>query len=425
MRPSRVVRVVWAIALALAMQVSVAHAAKTSAEDKLDICHIPPGTPWQSHTITIGAGALPAHLAHGDLLGPCQNDCRLFGTDCDDGDACTADSCDPATGACLHGQPTDCDDGDVCTDDSCDPVTGECRNEVVPLRSCDDGDACTSADVCQVGVEHCAGTPTENCCESAEQCGDGNPCTIDGCTMNQCTHDAKDCDDGDACTVDGCSPLDGECMSAPKNCDDQDESTVDSCDQATGMCVNEASCREIGTLCDSAADCCSDVCLEGLCVTIAPIGDPYGPNTDPDAEAAARAGLCTAPDIPGEFCSPWKPCCQPSNSCLIYEDSKGLCYDLSEFSTGACIQPSPSDPNPSCSAGADDVYDECCWGYCDDPDFDGHGTCRIFNSEPTWDCTRGTDGSSGTLFSGDEACSIDLPCCNGSACNLATGNCHP
>jgi hypothetical protein len=41
---------------------------------------------------------------------------------CDDGDACTDDSCRD-DGACMHA-PRSCDDGLDCTDDSCDPSTG-------------------------------------------------------------------------------------------------------------------------------------------------------------------------------------------------------------------------------------------------------------------------------------------------------------
>lgn len=38
---------------------------------KTTICHIPPGNPNNAHTISVGNGAVPAHLAHGDYLGPC------------------------------------------------------------------------------------------------------------------------------------------------------------------------------------------------------------------------------------------------------------------------------------------------------------------------------------------------------------------
>ena len=43
-------------------------------EDEVCICHIPPGNPGNAHTICIGESAVPAHLAHGDTLGPCDEE---------------------------------------------------------------------------------------------------------------------------------------------------------------------------------------------------------------------------------------------------------------------------------------------------------------------------------------------------------------
>jgi hypothetical protein len=40
-------------------------------DGKVTICHIPPGNPANAHTITVGAPAVKAHLAHGDEIGPC------------------------------------------------------------------------------------------------------------------------------------------------------------------------------------------------------------------------------------------------------------------------------------------------------------------------------------------------------------------
>lgn len=40
-------------------------------EEKVTICHRPPGNPENEHTIVVGAPAVPAHLAHGDDLGEC------------------------------------------------------------------------------------------------------------------------------------------------------------------------------------------------------------------------------------------------------------------------------------------------------------------------------------------------------------------
>jgi hypothetical protein len=43
------------------------------AASKVTICHIPPGNPDNAHTITVSKSAVPAHLAHGDVIGPCNS----------------------------------------------------------------------------------------------------------------------------------------------------------------------------------------------------------------------------------------------------------------------------------------------------------------------------------------------------------------
>ncbi|KAG2479188.1 MAG: hypothetical protein NPMRTH1_80004 [Nitrosopumilales archaeon] len=40
--------------------------------EKEVICHIPPGNPSKAHTITVGGHAVDRHLAHGDVIGPCD-----------------------------------------------------------------------------------------------------------------------------------------------------------------------------------------------------------------------------------------------------------------------------------------------------------------------------------------------------------------
>ena len=91
----------------------------------------------------------------------CGFDCSAI--ECDDGNACTADTCDPALEMCVHtpvgdgaacdfeGLPgvciaglceedpcanIDCEDGDPCTIDSCDPLDGSCSY----VNTCGDTD---------------------------------------------------------------------------------------------------------------------------------------------------------------------------------------------------------------------------------------------------------------------------------------------
>lgn len=86
------------------------------------LCHLPNGNLENIHTITVSENALPAHLAHNDLIGSCDNNCGLL---CDDGNACTIDACDQITGECLADHPpVDCDDSNPDTIDTCDSAHG-------------------------------------------------------------------------------------------------------------------------------------------------------------------------------------------------------------------------------------------------------------------------------------------------------------
>jgi len=133
--------------------------------------------------------------------------------DCDDGNECTEDLCDPADGTCDNPAETDgtmcdfegvggicmsgvcedaglcdgidCSDGNECTEDLCDPVDGSCDNPAeMDGTVCDFGGV---GGVCMSGV-----------CEDAMLC------------------DGIDCDDGNDCTIDDCDPVDGSCVGTPE-----------------------------------------------------------------------------------------------------------------------------------------------------------------------------------------------------------------
>jgi hypothetical protein len=147
---------------------------------------------------TFGAGRIDA-LGAIDATGT-----KTCGVDaeCDDGSACTVDTCEGCT--CEHRAAT-CDDGNACTADSCDPVAG-CQHADLPDgTACGDGDVCNGDETCVAGA--CApGTPIT--------CDDGDACTTDTCDPVTGCSSTSACDDGDACTVETCDPT-GGCTSDP------------------------------------------------------------------------------------------------------------------------------------------------------------------------------------------------------------------
>ena len=116
---------------------------------------------------------------------------------CEDGNACTKDTCDAGTKSCSNTASVACDDKDPCTADSCDKASGACVYTGA-TGSCDDGNPCTVGDACAV---------------------------VDGKGACKAGKDVKDCDDSNPCTDDTCNVVTGckqtpnsgqvECFNAP------------------------------------------------------------------------------------------------------------------------------------------------------------------------------------------------------------------
>ena len=68
----------------------------------------------------------------------------------DDGNACTTDGCDTATG--VFHTPVNTDDNNACTTDACDTSTGAITHTPV---STDDSNACTTDAVVQYFNRRC------------------------------------------------------------------------------------------------------------------------------------------------------------------------------------------------------------------------------------------------------------------------------
>jgi hypothetical protein len=279
--------------------------------------------------------------------------CRTS-ADCNDGIACTVDTC-AAGNVCEH-QPMDalCEDGESCVAGrGC--VFGACTTSA----DCDDGVPCT-VDNCGVSYtcEHqpldalCgageACDPTAGCrpigeCRTAADCPDEVACTVDECGVDyMCAHTANDalCGEGEVCdqtvgcyvwracaTVDDCAGLYNFCdgiprcdpefgcrpPATPRVCDDSDDCTTNACDRDLGRCVFEYDCSDGG--CAAANPAClwhgcfdidppiaqrcaldhvnynfGRVCFELRGPSLAVLPNPPGTLTDPLAMAPAPAG---------------------------------------------------------------------------------------------------------------------------------------
>lgn len=319
--------------------------------------------------------------------------------DCDDGNVCTLDACDPMAGckhthqqgacddgnactvedfcldsACKPGSALDCNDGDVCTFDNCHAELG-CENPP-NTAPCDDGSACTKGDVCADG----------NCVPGAEiACDDGNGCTDDSCDpVEGCvfTPNSDACDDGNECTTgDHCAG--GACVGEEIIvCNDHNVCTDDICDLETGCkhVANSALCDDLNACTDG------DSCENSACTSGPPLDCDDG-NVCTDDSCDEESGcinanneidcddgnLCTLGDICSqgkceglepEDCDDGNPCtldtCKPKEGCT-YSFSSAPCNDadactLGDFcSEGACV----GSQDLICNDGNDCTDDSC------------------------------------------------------------------
>ncbi len=298
-----------------------------------------------------------------DGNGNCQNEPEPEGTGCDDGDACTTeDAC--TGGQCTGGPPLECDDGNPCTDNSCDQHGG-CVS--IPNQDpCDDGDQCTTNDTCAGG--QCVGGPPLDC-------DDGNPCTSGICDpdlgcVSPPSPSGTPCDDGNACTTqDTCAG--GECVGGPApKCNDSNPCTTDSCDSQTG-CTHAPN---DDALCDDSNECTEgDACVGGECVPGTPVDCDDG---NPCTEDSCAPGV-------GCVTSPAEGPCDDDNLCTVNDTCIG----------GECA----GGPPLTCDDDGDPCTEETC-----DP---ANGQCVSVPIEP---CC-----GNGVREEGEECDGGDAPECPG------------
>jgi hypothetical protein len=233
--------------------------------------------------------------------------------DCDDGVACTVDTCGP-TGNCLHAPNAAlCSTGALCH-----PVTGCVAGTICGSPAdCVDSDPCTRNEVCSTATATCSFTLLDNdgdgeipvvCggtdCNDAlgsvgagadELCGNGRDDDCDGVIDNDATI-ASDpltllnseancgacgnaCGLGESCLRGVCTPCGGS-VGAP--CCDTFCPSLSSC--GGGTCNNGGGCVVSGVSATCSASCGA-------------LGEPCCPGSVCDLGGACASGVCTDPTM--------------------------------------------------------------------------------------------------------------------------------
>lgn len=352
---------------------------------------------------------------------------------CDDGDPCSvADSCKNA--ACAPGVPKDCTDGNACTQDGCNSASGGCEYKILTGSPCSDGNACTGPDAC--AGDTCKGT--------AANCDDGNPCTEDSCAPTTGCANAPTtlgCSDGNACTqtdtCDGKGGCVGLAIDPTVVCSDGNPCTADSCDQAKG-CTNPA----IAAPCDDNNPCTNgDVCEDAACKSGTNVcacqsdldcagkedgnacnGILYCNKTSAPYVCEIKPGSIVTCDISGDSICKKTTCNQVSGQCVATSAPNGtqcdadgtVCTENDGCVGGNCVAGVPL----NCDDGKPCTTDAC------DP---AKGCSNVPNTLPCTDnnlCTVGDVCGGGVCLPGPLTVCDDNSVCTTDSCNLQTGNCQ-
>ncbi|MGB0588689.1 MAG: lamin tail domain-containing protein [Myxococcota bacterium] len=308
-------------------------------------------------------------------------------SDCDDGLSCSVQTCKSGSNECGYGpafsgccdqdkecpntwfcgddntckqcqdQP-DCNDGNPCTNDFCDPSTNLCENIAIEDccqedGDCDDGLFCTN-DSCDGDTCQYIPTSDESCCDTNADCVVDDPCVVTSCYKNpqkgiqtcrlgpadpNCCTDNTDCDDGNSCTLDTCF--------VPGTCSAADNVIIDNGNIAgvsllcIEQCLGSANVTNCTVGCiqatigvtNSCASCFSDLgpCVISNCAFECLTGAPGAACADCAATACGDLyTTCTAPGSGAGLCSyvsdPNQPdCCVDQSDC---DDGNAYTIDL-------------------------------------------------------------------------------------------------
>jgi hypothetical protein len=249
--------------------------------------------------------------------------------------ACLASNFCGADGLCQP-TPKNCDDGDPCTLDDCNPLGVGCTH--APLCPDEDTLVCDGTQACLIVTVPGTGFRFGTCHHVSKSCDDGDACTVDSCAEpTGCRHTTLDCDDGDPCTTDTCAPATG-------------------CDHAgvPGCCRTAADC---GTDACTIRLCASGTCAPGMPVSCSD-GDPgtidaCDPGSGCTHTPVKTVTTTTAPGAPSAQCETDADCPDPGDACTapVCDDAHRCgARPLTGFDALACIcrraEPAACDGQP-------------------------------------------------------------------------------
>ncbi len=275
---------------------------------------------------------------------------------CDNGQWCDGAETCHATLDCQTGTAPDCNDGVACTDDSCNESTDSCDN-VANDANCDNGLWCDGAETCHATLDCQAGT--------APNCDDGVTCTDDTCneTTDSCDNIANDanCADGLFCNgAETCDPV-FDCQAGSDPCPGQ------LCDEVNDVCIDcsgDPDCDD-GLYCNGAETCVGGTCQPGTAVDcndgVSCTDDSCNETTDScdnvanDANCPDNGLFCDG----AEYCDAVNDCSSTGDPCLAGE----TCNETTDTCDAAeCSVPADCDDGNACTT--DDCVDGTCVNEC-------------------------------------------------------------
>ena len=328
--------------------------------------------------------------------------------ECSDGDVCNGiETCNPASG-CVDGEPLVCDDGDPCSGvETCHPVAG-CQ-AAVPL-ACDDGDACNGLESCESWIGCVDGVPPV--CDDGDNCNGAETCDpVDGCQLGQ----ALVCNDGNVCTDDSCESGVG-CLYAANQteCDDGNACTDgDHCE--AGACVFDGpkSCDDL------------DICTDNNCDPAVGCITTLNEATCDDGDVCTLADHCHLGGCIGGM----ELACDDNNACTDDSCKPALGCQFT-FTDGPCDDGDECTQSDTCQVGACvGVEVQCNDGnICTDDSCDPQEGClNAPNSAPCSDgnaCTEEDICDLGSCESGIVAGCDDENPCTDDDCDVESGCQH-